>query len=283
MAPRAPLPRIYESGSDPAYKILSISIFFTKPPAASIKATLAEATPSPLRAYGRWVDSMLYGGTEEWPEADWPVFWSDIEQWLRACADTGLVHFALVSAPLECKGFTEALERGTACATDVLVPHITAMLRSGKIPAKDETLLNNLAFGVGIKAAGELDEDKAALLSPRDRKSIAALAVAAIEGDPGGSTKYWIESVLAIVAPDHPLANMKTTPKKRAAVKKKAVKKVAKRPASARRQTMVKAGTRAFANRSGRGTCAIEGTGIYHGTTYKWCKKTAGAKAFTWP
>jgi hypothetical protein len=137
------LPPLYEIGVDPPQKILSVTAFLTRKP----PKTLVAAAPSPLRANAE--ANAIYASTEEWPDAevkraygrrgrddddddddeasdaDWARFFKATGTWL---ASTNAL-FALISADIEVAGYTRALARGTAQVFDVIVPHLTTLLR----------------------------------------------------------------------------------------------------------------------------------------------------------
>jgi hypothetical protein len=185
------LPPLFEIGVDPPQKILSVTAFFTKKPPRSLIAT----APAPLRA--RAETNAIYGSTEEWPDAeikrvygktksdddddeasdaDWARFFKATSTWL---ASTNAL-FALISADIEVTGYDQAIARGTAQMFDVIVPHLTTLLRS---QAGDGILFGNLAFGVALR----LQHDP---LTATQREALIAMGEAAIEHSAHGDDTW---------------------------------------------------------------------------------------------
>jgi len=187
------LPPLYlEVGVDPPEKILSVTVFFAKQPSAA----LVEAAPSPLHAELR--ESAIYGCTDEWPDAqikqiygttdgdddeadeeDWARFFAAIGMWLAVCGGAGAM-FGLLGATIEFPGAADAGQRGRAATFELIVPHLTALLRT---KTGDGVLFGNLAFSLALDLRDRgLDDGQ--------RRSLIEMGEAAIEYSAHGDNTW---------------------------------------------------------------------------------------------
>jgi hypothetical protein len=185
------LPPLFEMGVDPAQHHLSVTAFFTKKPPKALVA----AAPAPFDA--RLEGNAIFGYTDEWPDAkvkraygtppkrggdddddddeasdaDWAKFFKATGAWLEACAAAG-APFALISADIECRGYAAALKKGNAQVFELIVPHLTKLLRA---KVGDGVLFGNLAFSVALRLRRRED------MSQAERLALIEMGEAAIE------------------------------------------------------------------------------------------------------